>query len=51
MNGASDTNKPYNILKECNDNFQMNICKLLLQIYVSCWDQHKIAKNSLFWTM
>ena len=29
MNGASDPHKPYHFLKECNENFQMHVCKLL----------------------
>ena len=29
MNGGSDTYKTYHFLKECNENFHMDICKLL----------------------
>ena len=29
MNHGSDTHEPYHFLKECNETFQMNICKLL----------------------
>ena len=29
MNGGSDLYKPYHFLKERNENFQINICKLL----------------------
>ena len=27
MNSGSDPYKPYHFLKECNENFQMHICK------------------------
>ena len=29
MNGGSDPYKPYHFLKECNENFQMHIWKML----------------------
>ena len=34
MNGGSDPYKPYHFLKECSENFQMHICKLLEQTYI-----------------
>ena len=51
MNGGFDPNKPCHFQKECNENFQLLISKLLVQTQVSCSGQHKIAENALFWAI
>ena len=32
MNDSLGPYKPYHFMKECNENFQMHVCKLLKQI-------------------